>query len=237
MFRVRGCWRRRRHDGNRGRSQRYGRVRGGHRARGALRARDRDEAVLWLCQRVRRGTQHARVSGVSRPAGIVAGPQRADGGVRAALRGGGASAGTRAVDLRPEELLLSRHAEGLPGLAVRGPDHRRRLARGRRRAHRHRARAPRGRHRQDHPRRWWWAHPRSRPFPRRLQPRRCAAHGDREPSRHPQRRAGAPTRRSCAACSTPSASPTSRWKRGRCGSTPTCRCDRRVHQSSASRSR
>ena len=34
-------------------------------------------------------------------------------------------------------------------------------------------------------------HPRRRPLARRLQPRRRAAHGDREPSRHPQRRAGA----------------------------------------------
>ena len=33
-------------------------------------------------------------------------------------------AGARAVDVLPQELLLSRHAEGLPGLAVRRADHR-----------------------------------------------------------------------------------------------------------------
>ena len=40
--------------------------------------------------------------------------------LRAALRRGGAPARAGAVDLRPQELLLSRHAEGLPDLAVRG---------------------------------------------------------------------------------------------------------------------
>ena len=55
----------------------------------------------------------------------------------------------RAVDLRPQELLLSRHAEGLPGLAVRRADHRRRLDRDRRRTRRHRTCAPRRGHRQD----------------------------------------------------------------------------------------
>ena len=88
-----------------------------------------------------------------------------------------------------QELLLSRHAEGLPGLAVRRADHGRRLDRRRRRARRHRTRAPRGGHREDGPRRRRRSHPRGRPLARRLQPRRCAAHGDREPARHPERRA------------------------------------------------
>ena len=53
------------------------------------------------------------------------------------------------VDLRPEELLLSGHAEGLPGQPVRGADPHERLARGRRHDDRHRARPPRRGHGQD----------------------------------------------------------------------------------------
>ena len=66
--------------------------------------------------------------------GIAAGAERAGRRVRAAARRGARLRRAGAVDLRPEELLLSRHAEGLPGQPVRGPDPRRRAARGRRRA-------------------------------------------------------------------------------------------------------
>ena len=58
----------------------------------------------------------------------------------------------RAVGVRPEELLLPGHAEGLPGQPVRPADQRRRLARAaRRHARRHRAGPHRGGHRQDRP--------------------------------------------------------------------------------------
>ena len=54
-------------------------------------------------------------------------------------------------------------------------------------------RPPRRGHRQDDARGWRRPDPRRRVLARRLQPRRRAAHGDREPARHPQRRAGTPT--------------------------------------------
>ena len=71
---------------------------------------------------------------------------------------------------------------------------------GRRHGDRHRARAHGGGHRQVAARRRERTHRRRRPLARRLQPRRRAAHGDREPPRHPlapSRRAA--TCRSCAA--------------------------------------
>ena len=115
-----------------------------------VRAGDRHEAVLRLPQRVRRRAQHARLPGVPRAARARC---RCSTSRRSSSRCGSPRRCTcdvpERVDLRPQELLLSRHAEGLPDLPVRGADHRRRLDRGRRRAHRHRARAPRGGHRQD----------------------------------------------------------------------------------------
>ena len=70
--------------------------------------------------------------------------------VRAAARRRRSTSTCRAhVDLRPEELLLSGHAEGLPGQPVRRADPHRRLARGRRHDDRHRARPPRRGHGQD----------------------------------------------------------------------------------------
>ena len=105
----------------------------------------------------------------------------------------------RAVGLRPEELLLSGHAEGLPGHPVRPADQRRRLARPpRRHPRRHRAGPHRGGHRQDHPRRRRRPHPRRRLLARRLQPRRRPAGGDRQPARHPPPRAGQGLRRRAA---------------------------------------
>ena len=143
------------------------------------------------------------------PAGLAAGAERTRGRVRAARRRGAAPARARAIDLLPQELLLSRHAEELPDLAVRRADHDRRLARGRRRARRRHARAPRGRHRQVAARRWRRPHPRRRPLARRLQPRRRAAARDRERARHPLGRTGEALRRGAARrrCSR-SASPT-----------------------------
>ena len=68
-----------------------------------------------------------------------------------------------AVDLRPQELLLSRHAEGLSDLPVRGADHRRRLDRGRRRrASASSARTSRRTPGKTDARRWRRPHPRGR---------------------------------------------------------------------------
>ena len=54
-----------------------------------------------------------------------------------------------------------------------------------------------------------WSHPRGRVLARRLQPRRRAADGDREPARHPVVGAGARVRdRAARRCSRPSACPT-----------------------------
>ena len=168
-------------------------VRGRHRARGALRARDRDEAVLRLPERVRRGAEHERLPGVPRAARArcrcsTSRPSRSRCGSRrpSHLHVPGA------VDRSPARTTsIPDMPKDYPDLAVRGADHDRRLDRRRRRAHRHRARPPRGGHRQVDPRRWRRPHPRSRVLARRLQPRRRAADGDREPTRHPL----APSRR------------------------------------------
>ena len=92
-----------------------------------------------------------------------------------------------AVDLPPQELLLSRPAQGLPDLPVRHPALQRRPA-GRR------APAPdppRGGRGQARPRRRAGRIHGSDALDRRLQPRRHAAVRDRHRARHPLRRAGA----------------------------------------------
>ena len=88
------------------------------------------EDLLRLRDRVRRRAQHASVSGLPRPAGRAAGPQsrrrrlRDPRGARARLHD------PRDVDLRAQELLLSRSAEGLPDFAVRAAARDRRRGRG-----------------------------------------------------------------------------------------------------------
>ena len=68
------------------------------------------------------------------------------------------------------------------------------------------------------------SHPRRRLLARRLQPLRRAAGRDRVAARPPHRPSRPrPTSPSCAPSSSPPACPTPRWRRGRCGSTPTCR--------------
>ena len=143
------------------------------------------------------------------PAGFAAGAEREGRRVRAARRRGAAPARARAFGLRPQELLLSRHAEELSDVAVRRADHDRRLARRRRRARRHHARAPRRGHGQVAARGWRRPHPRRRLLARRLQPRRRAAARDRlasPTSARPSRRSA--TSRSCARRCSRSASPT-----------------------------
>ena len=102
-----------------------------------------------------------------------------------------------------------------------------RSARRRRRTHRDHARASRRGHREDpaHGRRR--PHPQRRVLVRRLQPRRRPAAGDRLRARHPLCRAGeAVRRRAPGDAARDRCLATSRWKKDRSASTPTCRCDR-----------
>ena len=142
------------------------------------------------------------------------------------------------VPVRPQELLLPGHAQGLPDQPVRRAAVLRRLA-GRHRAdrrRRHRGGPGRDRagphgggHRQAHPRRWCdRPHPRRRLLPGRLQPRRDPAGRDRHQAGHRDRGAGTGggqglRDRSCATSCARWGSPTSGWRRARCAATPTCR--------------
>ncbi len=166
--------------------------------RGPLRAADGHQAVLRLPQRLRRRPQHQRLPGLPGAARLAAGAQRAGRRAghadrrRAPLRG-------PALEVPPEELLLPRHAQGLPDQPVRRADQRGRLARPARRQPRgHHPGPHRGGHRQDHPRGRGGPHPRRRPLARRLQPLGRAAGGDRERARHALGRPGPRLRRRAA---------------------------------------
>ena len=185
-------------------------VRAGHRARGALRAVDRDQVVLRLPQRVRRRAQHPRVPGVPRAPGFAAGAQRAGRRVRACGSPRPCTCGCpssrrsrarttsiptcRRTTRSRSTTSRSRSTAGSTSTAARV---------GIERAH---LEEDTGKTR---PRRRRRSHPRGRPLARRLQPRRRAAHGDREPARHPERRAGARLRdRAARRCCRRSACPT-----------------------------
>ena len=86
----------------------------------------------------------------------AAGAERAGDPLRADDRRGARLRGRAALDLPPQELLLSRHPEGLPDQPVRQPDR----GRGPPRRGAHRARPPRGGHGEDDPRRRVGADPR-----------------------------------------------------------------------------
>ena len=93
----------------------------------------RDEDVLRLRAVLRRAAEHAHLPGLPRPARRAAGRQRARGPLRADDRPRARLRARAALDLPPQELLLSRPAEGLPDLPVRRAPVPRRRAR--RRAH------------------------------------------------------------------------------------------------------
>ena len=166
----------------------------GHRAGDPRPAADQDEDVLRLRAVLRRGAQHAHLPGLPGPSRHAAGDQRRGGALRADDRHGAGLRDRPAVDLPPQELLLSRPAEGLPDLPVRHPACGARAA-GR---HPHPPRAPRGGRRQARARRRVGPDPLRRGQRGRLQPRRHAAGGDRDRAR----RALAPSRprSGCACC-------------------------------------
>ena len=175
--------------------------------------------------------------GVPRPARLAAGDQPGRDRVHDPDRPGAELLDRHLVPVRPEELLLPGHAEGLPDLAVRRAAVHRRLpgrrGRGRELPGRHRAGAPGGGHRQVAARRR-----RHRPDPRRrllagrLQPGRHPAgrgrhQAGRRHRRSSRRRSPARTSPSCATCCVRSECPTCGWKRGRCAATSTRRSRRR----------
>ena len=160
-----------------------GHVRNRDRARVPRRTLDRLEDVLRVPQRVRRPTELERLPGVPRPAGVAPGSEREGDRVDRADRPGARIDDRAGLAVPPEELLLSRHAEGLPDQPVRPAGVRRRAARdrGRRPAadDRRDARAHGGGHGQDDARGRRRTHRAGRVRPRRLQPRRGAARGVR----------------------------------------------------------
>ena len=196
-----------------------------HRPRGPRRAGHAHEAVLLRAEPVRFRAQHQHRPGVPRPARLTARAQPGGGGAGHPRRPG-AALRDPPVRVRPEELLLPGHAEGLPDLPVRPAAQRRRLAGAARRHPRRRHPGPPGGgHRQVHPPGRRRAHPRRRVLPRGLQPGRRPAARDRLASPTCARpTTPVPTSRSCAPSSSPSARPTASSRRGRCGSTPTSRC-------------
>ena len=147
---------------------------------------DRDEDVLRLRAVVRRAAEHAHLPGLPGPAGRlpVANARAVHFGLMIGLALG--SRARAALDLPPQELLLSGPAEGLSDLPVR------RAAVPRRAAGRgaHPPRAPGGGRGQADPRGRQRAHPRLGRERRRLQPRRHAAGGDRDRARPALGRAG-----------------------------------------------
>ena len=92
-----------------------------------------DQAVLRVPQRLRRRAQHQHLPGLPRPARLAARCSTERRSSSPCAIGTGAALRDPAVDLPPEELLLSGHAEGLPDQPVRRADQRRRLARAARR--------------------------------------------------------------------------------------------------------
>ncbi|CAA9487793.1 MAG: Aspartyl-tRNA(Asn) amidotransferase subunit B @ Glutamyl-tRNA(Gln) amidotransferase subunit B, partial [uncultured Solirubrobacteraceae bacterium] len=139
-----------------------------HRPRDPRPARDADEDVLLVRAVVRRGAQHAHVPGVPRPAGDAPGGQREGDPLRADDGDGAGIRARRPLDLPPQELLLSRPAQGLPDQPVRRTAVPRRAPR--RRAHP--PHPPRGGRGEAHPRRRQRPHPWLGRERRRLQPRR-----------------------------------------------------------------
>ena len=150
----------------------------------------------------RRAAEQPHLPGLPRPAGRAAGHQPARRRARAGDRRWPSGRRVPAVDpLGPQELLLPGPAQGLPDQPVRPAAGVARAADVRdlgRAGHR---RASRRAHLEEDTARLVHADRRRRAAgqPRRLQPLRHAAHGDRHRARPPHGRAGAPLRRGAAA--------------------------------------
>ncbi|CAA9470548.1 MAG: Aspartyl-tRNA(Asn) amidotransferase subunit B @ Glutamyl-tRNA(Gln) amidotransferase subunit B, partial [uncultured Solirubrobacteraceae bacterium] len=178
------------------------RARAGRRPRDPRPAQDAHQDVLLVRAVLRRGPEHAHLPGLPRSARLAAGGQRPGDPLRADDGDGIRLRHRRALDLPPQELLLSRPVQGLPDLPVRrAAVHRR--APGRRADPPH---PPRGGRREARPRRRVGAHPRVRFQRGRLQPRRHAVGRDGHRARpalggggarlaHPAARDAAPARR------------------------------------------
>ena len=147
-----------------------------------------------------RRAEHPHLPGLPRAARRAADHQPGRRGARPHDRARDRGDGARRHPLGSQELLLPRPPEGLPDQPVRPPAgvagvaDRRHV--GGARADRHHAGPPRGGHRQAGPRRGPAGHAGQ---PRRLQPGRRAADGDRHGARDPERRAGAALRGGAAA--------------------------------------
>ena len=203
-----------------------------HRAGNPRAAVDALEDFFGRVDRVRRGAQHPGLRGRHRAARRAAGAEPRRGRARDPLRPRGRRQHQPALDIRAQELFLSRPAQGLPDQPVRAADRRGRHAddpgRRRRKDRAPDARASGRRRRQIA----------ARGFPRhdrhRSEPRRHAAAGNRHRARHalaPRKRW--PTPRRCTRWCAGSTSATATCRKARSAATPTCRCVRAGRASSA----
>ena len=96
-------------------------LRARHRPRDPRAAAHADEDVLRLRAQLRRRAQHPHLPRLPRPPGRAAGDERGGGPLRADDRPRAGLRHRAALDLPPQELLLSRPPEGLPDLPVRHP--------------------------------------------------------------------------------------------------------------------
>ena len=216
------------------------RIEAGHRPRNPRAAADRVEDLLRLQHRVRRAAEHARLPGLPRVSRRAAGAEPRRGRLRAsAPRSRSAAAINETLDLRAQELLLSRPAEGLSDLAVRAAARQRRRGRVRRRRGGRGASASRASTSRRTPAsRCTKASP--TPIARPTSTTTAAACRSSRSSPSPicDRRPTPPSSSAaCARSSSGSASTTATWKRAAFAATPTSRCGRRARRRSAPRRR
>ena len=204
----------------------------------------RDEDVLPVRERLRRRAQHQHLPGVPRASGHAAGARttrRSPGSSRSASRSAAEIAPHSLFHRKnyfypdmPKNYQISQY--DLPICVGGHLDIE--LADGATRRDRHHARAHGGGHRQDDSTAAAPAASTTRPMRRSI----SIAPGCRSSSVSASRISAAPRRppptsASCARRWSRSTSPTSRWRRGRCAATRTCRCARPAPRRSARRSR